>query len=151
MKVVFNCTMQFMMKSVENDIPRMLPTQKCRYSADVPVPDELIPYIGTYIGVDRESCDVGSYGAPKELVKKWRAKVRKELSASGLDQGKKLSDDEVIENAIVIAVEFAIDDLMDDNFVAAMLSDNGINVPADTDKEYYADRFVRIVDWMVAK
>lgn len=161
MRLKLECTNQFMMKSRDRDMPRMLPFQKFTLEVDFPIDaGELTPYLQTYldnkkIAADAESTgsapELKPYNPPRELAKKWRKKVRNAVRGHNSDVQDlfKLSDDEAIEQGIVLMVDYGIDDVIDDAMVDKLLAQAGIPIPPDTETEYLANKMFRVVGWNI--
>lgn len=159
MKVLVEFSNQFMMKSKDRDMPRMLPFQKLSAEVEIDKFDrELEPYVQTYLANQKAIADaeqtgetpaVTPYNPPRELVKKWRQKVRKQMRTHNPDVKDlfKLPDDDVIEQAIILGVDYALDDIINERKQDELLAAAGIAIPNDTDTEYLAAKIFHVIGW----
>lgn len=159
MKIAIDCTNQYMMKSRDRDMPRMLPFQKFTVTVDIDgINTELAPYLPIYLENQEIMArsfetemepEFKPYNAPRDLAKKWRAKVRKATRQHNSDVKDlyKLTDDEAIEQGIVLSVDFAIDDYLTDQRKDELLAKAGLEKPADTADEYLYTNIFHVVSW----
>lgn len=114
-------TVQYVLKDAERDMPMMLPRQSYSVDLELDIPDELEPYLQTYVegmklkdNPDIKGGDDGalipSYGAPKEVVKKWKKFLMTNYSDSF---DKNTGPDMVIDSAISCTLEDSIKDSLE--------------------------------------
>lgn len=144
---------QYMLKDMERDMPHMLPLKSYSVDLSLEVPDELSQYIPAYIrgfeGLDPNSAEariIPEYGAPTDVVKKWRKILAKEYPDSFSVKGTK--PDMVIDCAISCTLEDAIKDALEEIW-DKNLAESLKAVPDVPEGFRIGARYIHLVSWNV--
>ena len=146
-------TVQYMLKDNERDMPLMLPMKAYTVDLTLEVPDELAAYLPMYTkgfqGLDPESAEariIPEYGAPTEIVKKWKRILMTDYPDAF--DAKLTKPDMVIDCAISCTLEDSIKDALEeiwDKSLAKSLS----AVPDVPSGFKIGDRYIHLVNWCV--
>lgn len=149
-------TVQYVLKDIERDIPRMLPLNKYSVDLELEIPDTLQQYLPAYVeGMKlRDNPDIKggndgalipAYGAPKEVVKKWK-KFLMENYDDAFD--KSTGPDMVIDSAISCTLEDSIKDSLESLWDETL--EESLGAAPEVPPGYRRDaRFIHLVDWKV--
>ena len=148
-------TVQYVMKDVEKDIPKMLPVENYSVELEVDVPDELVEYIPAYVEAvkknaeasedDPEARVIPEYSAPPDLVKKWKKTLMTDYPDS-FDS--RMPDDSVIDAALSCTIGDSIADSLDELWDNVLEGQLGAR-PEEPPGYRVAGRYVHLVEWTV--
>lgn len=156
MKIKVTLGVQFMQKDRVTDMPTMHPMTRHDYVMDVTLSPELEPFIDEYAKAVSEpeynpSYDIGSnlIALIKPRVKKaypdmWQ-KVQTEKGFVTL----KPTNEAILDAAICLEVDDYIDEFIEDN-KNRVLSELDIVPPADDERLYLANVFLRKQSWQLS-
>lgn len=147
-------TVQYMLKDIERDMPKMLPVKSYSVDLELEVDDELEQFLPAYISgyqdsTSQDSTDrriIPEYSAPSSVVKKWKKILLKEYPDNF--DAKIMKPDMVIDCAISCTLEDSIKDALEeiwDNTLAKSL-----NAEPEVPEGYrVAGRYIHLADWTV--
>ena len=146
-------TVQYMLKDLERDMPQMLPLKAYSVDLTLEVPDELAQYLPAYVkgfqGLDPESAEarvIPEYGAPNEVVRKWKKTLMTEYPDAF--NAKLTKPDMVIDCAISCTLEDAIKDALEEIWDKS-LAQSLKAVPDVPEGFRIGARYTHLVDWTV--
>lgn len=146
-------TVQYMLKDLKKDMPRMLPLKAYSVDLTLEVPDELAEYLPKYVkgfqGLRPDSAEtriIPEYSAPADVVKKWKHTLMTEYPDAF--DAKKTKPDMVIDCAISCTLEDAIKDALEDLWDKS-LAESLKAVPDIPPGYRIGARYIHLVDWTV--
>ena len=147
-------SVQYILKDERTDMPKILPPAQYSVELEVDALDELVPYLPVYTEAimkqavadpdDPERKVVPQYGAPAELVAKWKKKLKRKYP--GAFNGK-IDADVYIDSAISCTIEDNIKDTLEALWDG--MADELKAVPEPPPGFRVGGRYIHLLEWKV--
>ena len=147
-------SVQYILKDEQTDMPKILPPSQFAVDLDVEAMDELVPYLPIYTEAllkqaiadpdDPERKTVPQYGAPAELVGKWKKKLKKKYPGSFAG---KIDADVYIDAAISCTIEDNIKDALEELWDGMAEELNAVPEPPPGFR--VGGRYIHLLEWKV--